>query len=62
MFLHVLDWQDDLLPVPSAGLGKNSRFLNSGEPVKVTVVDDSILLHLPEAVRDPLDTVIVFDK
>jgi alpha-L-fucosidase len=62
VFVHVLDWHDDLLPMPAAGLGKNPRFLKSGEPVKTTVIDSSIVLHLPEASRDPIDTIIVWDK
>jgi alpha-L-fucosidase len=62
VFVHILDWHDELLPMPSAGLGTNPRFLKSGEPVKTTVIESSVILHLPEAARDPIDTVIVWDK
>ncbi len=62
VFLHVLEWPDELLPVPAAGLGRNPRFLATGAAVKTTVVDDHVILHLPVAARDPLDTIIVWDK
>jgi hypothetical protein len=62
VFIHVLDWQDALLPVPSANLGKRPRFLATGEPVKTTDVDAHVILHLPETTRDAVDTIIVFDK
>ncbi len=62
VFVHILDWPDELLPVPAAGLGKNPRFLASGQPVQVTTVNSSLVLHLPPAAREPIDTIVVFDK
>ena len=62
VFVHVLDWQDDLLPLPAEGLGKNPRLLRTGAAVKTTAVESSLILHLPESVRDPIDTIVVFDK
>lgn len=62
IFIHVLDWSDELLPVSSLGGGKNPHFLTTGEPVKITAIGSNFVFHLPEAVRDPIDTVIVLDK
>lgn len=62
IFIHILDWSEELLPVPTLGGGRNARFLVSGKPVKISVLGSSSVLHLPEAERDPIDTVIVLDK
>ncbi|HEX2099026.1 MAG TPA: alpha-L-fucosidase, partial [Candidatus Synoicihabitans sp.] len=47
VYVHVLDWADDLLPVPEAGLGRNPRLLTTGAPVKTTRLDGHVILHLP---------------
>jgi alpha-L-fucosidase len=62
IFIHVLDWQDELLPLPSLSGGKNPRFLTTGKPVEVTPMGTNFILHLPEAARDSIDTIIVLDK
>lgn len=62
LFIHVLDWSDDLLPVTSLGGARNPRFLATGQPVQTTVIGTSTILHLPTAARDPIDTIIVWDK
>ena len=62
VFLHVLDWPDNLLPVPAVNFGRNLRILATGEAVRTTVVDDQLILHLPAKARDPIDTIIVWDK
>jgi alpha-L-fucosidase len=62
IFIHVLDWSDNLLPLPSLGGGKNPRFLVTGKAVEVTPLGTNIILHLPEAARDSIDTIIVLDK
>ncbi len=62
VFIHVLDWDDVLLPIPSEGLNGEARFLASGEPVETTRIGNHLVLHLPEASRDPIDTIVVFDR
>lgn len=62
IFIHVLDWSDDILPLASLGGGKNPRFLATGNPVKITPLGTNFILHLPEAARDSIDTIIVLDK
>jgi alpha-L-fucosidase len=62
IFIHVLEWSDDLLPLSSLGGGKNPRFLATGKPVEITPMGTNYILHLPEAARDSIDTIIVLDK
>ncbi len=62
IYVHVLDWEDDLLSLPPLkGIG-SARLLNTGTPVKLTRMDSGLILHLPESVRDPVDTIIVIEK
>jgi alpha-L-fucosidase len=62
-YVHVLDWQDELLVLP--GLPKpvkKSTLLGNGRPVRLQIVDGGLLLHLPKADRDPIDTVVVLES
>ena len=60
VYVHVLDWPDELLAVPTLGKVKNARLLN-GQKVEMSASGASVLLRLP-AQRDGIDTVIVLDK
>ncbi len=60
-FVHVLDWQDELLAIPKLPF-KNASLLTSGKPVTLRDVDGGMLLHLPTADRDPVDTVVVLES
>lgn len=62
VYIHILDWADELLPIPAEGLGRNPRFFASGQPLKTTTVDSHLILHLPASERDPIDTIVVFEK
>ncbi len=60
VYVHVLDWPDELLAVPALGKVKNARLLN-GQKVEMTASGSSVLFRLP-ATRDEIDTVIALDK
>jgi alpha-L-fucosidase len=62
-YLHVLDWPDNLLVLQ--GLPKpvkKASLLSSGRPVKLQLLDGGLLLDLPKADRDPIDTVVVLES
>jgi alpha-L-fucosidase len=59
VYVHVLDWRDDLLAIPDLGAVKNARLLGGGK-VDMKKVDGGMLLRLPA--RDEMDTIIVLDK
>ncbi len=62
VYVHILDWQDNLLAIPKIAGVTNARVLKSGAAVKTTPMDDGLILQLPPAARDAVDTIIVFDK
>jgi alpha-L-fucosidase len=62
-YVHLLDWPDDLLVLQ--GLPKpvkKASLLASGSAVKLQSVDGGLLLHLPKAERDPIDTVVALES
>jgi alpha-L-fucosidase len=62
-YLHVLDWQDELLALPKlAKPVRTAKLLVGGQPVGLREVDGGLLLKLPAAGRDPLDTVVVLES
>jgi alpha-L-fucosidase len=63
VYLHVLDWEDPILPVPPLGAPvRSARALKDGRALKVdTQPGGQLLLDFPAAIRDPLDTVIAVE-
>ncbi len=60
VYIHILDWPDDLLAISDLGNVRNARLLSSGAQVKLEKVDGGMLLRLPS--RDEVDTIVVVDK
>ena len=60
IYVHVMDYNGDLLALSRLPAVKSARVLASGAPVEVSSVKGGIVLNLPEA-RDDADTVIVLD-
>ncbi len=62
VYVHVLDWRDQLLalPLPSRRV-KSARLFATGRPVGHTLVKDGLLLHLDRATLDPIDTIVVLE-
>jgi len=60
IYVHVMDYDGDLLALSKLPAVKSAKTLVSGAPVEVTPVNGGIVLHLPEA-RDEADTVIVLE-
>lgn len=58
IYVHVLDWQDEVLALPKLANVKNARLLLDGSPVKLEQLTDATLLYLPLGKRDPYDTVV----
>ncbi len=60
VYVHVLDWPDELLALPKFANVTKASLLTSGKTVEVRQVAEGTILRLPEG-RDPIDTVIVLD-
>ena len=58
IYVHVLEWQDEVLALPNLADVKSARLLMDGTVVKVDQLADATLLHLPVGKRDPYDTVV----
>ncbi len=62
-FVHVLDWPDELLALPRLPKPvKKAALLAGGQPVTLREVDGGLLLDLPKAGRDAMDTVVVLES
>jgi alpha-L-fucosidase len=63
IYLHVLDWTDPVLAVPALGAKvRSARTLKDGRPVKIEeAAGGGLLVEIPPAARDPLDTVIAVE-
>jgi alpha-L-fucosidase len=62
IYIHVLDWQDELLALPSLGKVKNARLMSNGQAVEMRDMAGGVILRLPAAMRDPVDTIVVVDS
>lgn len=62
VYVHVLDWVDPLLVIPSFGKAvKGAKMLVGGAAVPVKSVDGGWLLNLPSSGRDAMDTVVAME-
>ncbi len=62
IYVHVLDWNDELLALPGLGKVKGATLLASGARVEITPLPGGVVLRLPPASRDPVDTIVVVEK
>lgn len=62
VYVHVLNWQDQSLLVPSVGGPvKSARFVKTGAKADVRNVAEGVILTIPRAAVDPYDTVIALE-
>jgi len=63
VYVHVLEWQDTALALPSlGGTPKKATYLKGGAPARFGVQSDgTVLLTLDPKARDEYDTVIAFE-
>jgi len=60
IYVHVMDYDGDLLALSKLPAVKAAKTLTAGTPVEISTVKGGIVLHLPQS-RDEADTVIVLD-
>ena len=61
VYVHILDWQDELLALPKIANIKSARMFKGGAKVEVKEMDGGIVLRLPKGQMDPIDTIVVLD-
>lgn len=62
VYVHVLDWRDELLAIPAIPNVKSAAMLKSGQKVDFQNVSGGTLLRLPKAQLDPVDTIVVLER
>ena len=62
IYVHVVDWPDELLAIPDVGRVRGATLLNGGQKVEMTAQPGGLVLRLPKALRDPVDTIVVLEK
>jgi alpha-L-fucosidase len=62
IYVHVLDWSDDVLSLPKLPKIRKATLLASGKAVEVKEIPGGTLLRFPTADRDPVDTIVVLEK
>lgn len=59
VYVHILDWQDESLVLPAWGKKvRSAKMFGSGTPVKFTQNDFGVVLKVPAAQRDEIDTIV----
>lgn len=61
-YIHILDWPDDVLAMPSLPNVRNAKLLAGGAPVELQQVNGATLLRVQQSRRDPVDTIVVVER
>ena len=62
VYVHILDWQDQLLPLPKMqGLIRSAKFLKTGRKVDILDTGQGLVINLPQGALDPIDTIVVLE-
>lgn len=62
IYVHVLDWSDELLALPEVGRIRSASMFHGGARVELVPMSGGMVLRLPAAARDPVDTIVVLEK
>jgi alpha-L-fucosidase len=62
VYVHALEPEDELIVLPDFGKQiVSAKLMRGGKPVKTERHDFGTVLHLPEAVQDPIDTIVALE-
>ncbi len=61
VYVHLLDWQDEVLALPKIDGIRSARLFPAGATVETQQVGGATLLRIPAAERDPVDTIVELD-
>jgi alpha-L-fucosidase len=62
IYVHVLDWNDEVLALPKLPKIRKATLLASGKVVEVKEIPGGTLLRFPMTDRDPVDTIVVLER
>jgi alpha-L-fucosidase len=58
VYLHVLDWQDEVLAMPKIAGIRSARLFPNGGEIETQQLSGATLVRIPAAQRDPVDTIV----
>ncbi len=61
IYVHVLDWSDELLALPKLPDVKSASLLSTGARLELTHLARGLIVRIPEPARDPVDTIVVLE-
>jgi len=62
VYVHVLDWPDDVLAIPDLPTRvTNARMLDTGAPIRFRQSEEGVTLFLPGVGDDGIDRVAVLE-
>lgn len=62
VYVHALEPEDELIVLPDFGKQiVSAKLMHGGKAVKIEKHDFGTALHLPEAMQDPVDTIVVLE-
>ncbi|MEW5976597.1 MAG: alpha-L-fucosidase [Acidobacteriota bacterium] len=62
VYLHILNWQDAQLPIPKmSGIIRKASYLKSGKRADIVDTGHGLMLLIPAAEMDPIDTIVVLE-
>ena len=62
IYVHILDWNDELLALPELSGVKSAKLFSGGAALEMTRMNGGMILRIPSALRDPIDTIVVLQK
>jgi alpha-L-fucosidase len=62
IYVHVLDWSDDVLALPKLPKIRKATLLGGGRAVEIKEIPGGTLLRFPLTDRDPVDTIVVLER
>jgi alpha-L-fucosidase len=62
VYLHALEPEDEVIVLPDFGREiASAKLMHGGKSIRYEKTDFGTVLHLPKAVQDPLDTIVVLE-
>ncbi len=62
VYLHALEPEDEIIVLPEFGREiASAKLMHGGKAIQYEKTDFGTVVHLPEAVQDPLDTIVVLE-
>ena len=62
IYVHVLAWDDEWLALPDVGKIKRATLFATQTPIETRVMNGGMVLWIPAAMRDPVDSIVVLER